>query len=254
MISESKPMSGARKEPKTVRFDDRKKEPRIGENILDHDLDEGEVRNPMNQVKIFTGQDTHRDLAEAQMEGGFTFSGSGHSYNALGSSDQACSTSEPLNCAPPKNVRVVRFPKESDVPIFEKRQTVDVKADKHHGDAKLNHIPDFREDWGNGDSWQLHRKAYRVHVGSADISDVELHGTYVVFATYDPSYGPSTHKMFIGQGRHVHKDFFIAKIGKYRDGNGWTVYVDMPDEFLSPRPKDRLESIRSSMVGLLRTW
>lgn len=263
MIPGSKPLLvvGPRKEPKTVRFDDRKKESRIGENILDHDLDEGEVQNPMNRVKIFTGQDTHRDLAEAQMEGGFAFSGSGTSYNAPASSNQPWSAPNPLDCAPPQTIRVVRFPKEDVKPTFAERQTVDVKADKHHGDAKLNHVPDFREDWGSGESWHSYRKAYRVFVDPNDVPEVKLHGTYVVFATYHPSYENSTHRLFKGQGRHVREDFFIAKIGKYRDGNGWTVYVDMPVEFLSARTKDGfslwergLASIRSSMVGLLRTW
>ena len=215
----------------------------------------------MNRVKLLSGQDTHRELAEAQMEGGFAFSGSRGSRSASASSNQLWNAPESLNCAPPQTIRIVRFPKEDVKPTFAERQTVDVKADKHHDDAKLNHIPDFREDWGDGESWHSYRKAYRVYVGPNDISEVKLHGTYVVFATYHPSYNPSTHSMFRGQGRHVHEDFFIAKIGKYRDGNGWTVYVDIPVEFLSARTNDGfslwecgLPSIRSSMVGLLRTW
>lgn len=230
MISGSKPSS-----PKRVRFDDSKKEP----------------------------QDTHRDLAAAQMEGGFSSSGSGYSYNASPGSSQPSNAPEPLNRAPPQTVRVLRFPKEGVIErTFEKRQIVDVKADEHHGDAKLNHIPDFREDWGDGDSWQLHRKAFHVHVDSSDIADVKFHGTYVVFATYHPSYDASTHKMFKGKGRHVREDFFIAKLRKYRDANGWTVYDDMIDEYSSKKIEDglRLWEYRlkilggSSMVGLLGNW
>lgn len=255
------PTVGPRKEPKALRIDDRTKEPMIGENILNHDLDEGEVHNPMNRVRILTGHDTHRDLAESPVKGGFTFSGSRYSYNASGSSSQALNAPEPLNCAPPRTIRIVRFPKDATEPIFAERQTIDVKTDEHIGDAKLNHIPDFRQDWGNGESWHLHRKAYRVHVGPEDISEIRFHGTYVVFATYDPSYERSTHRIFRGEGRHVRKDFFIAKIGKYRDANRWTVYVDMPDEFLSARTENGvclwecgLIDVHNSMIGLLRTW
>lgn len=255
------PIVGPRTDPNALRIDDRTKEPTIGENIPNHDLDEGEVHNPMKRVKISTEHDAYRDLAEAQVEGGFASSGGRYSYNASGSSNQALNAPEPLNCAPPQTIRVVRFPTDDTIPVFVERQTIDVKADEFIGDAKLNHIPDFREDWGNGDSWNLHRKAYRVHVGAEDISDDKLHGTYVVFATYDPSYEKSTHRIFQGEGRHVRKDFFIAKIGKYRDENKWIVYLDMPDEFLSARTDNGsclwecgLADARNSMIGLLRTW
>lgn len=209
------------------------KESKIGENILEHDLDEGEVHNPMNRVKILTGQHTHRDLAEAQIEGVFAFSRSGYSHNASSSSKQACTGPKPLDCAPPQTIRVVKFPKEKIKPILVWKQTVDVTADKHQGDAKLGHIPDFREDWGDGERWELYRRACYVYVAPKDIPEVKLHGWYVIFATYDPGYDKNTHKLIAGYGRHIHEDIFIAKIGTYPDADGWTVYVDMPDEFLS---------------------
>ena len=255
------PVVGPRKDPKALRIDDRTKEPLIGENILNHDLDEGEAHNPMNRVRILTGHDTYGNPAESQMEGGFAFSGSRYSYNPSSSSNQASHAPEPLNYAPPKTIRIVRFPKDDAEPIFTERQTIDVKADEHIDDAKLNHIADFREDWGNDKSWRIHRKAYPVFVGPEDIPEVKFHGTYVVFATYDPSYEKSTHRIFRGEGRHVRKDFFIAKTGKYRDRNKWTNYLDMPDDFLSARTDDGfclweccLADVRNSMIGLLRTW
>ena len=138
-----------------------------------------------------------------------------------------------------------------------KRQVINVEADKHHGDNKLNHIPDLREDWGNGECWQLYHRAYRVLAEPKDIPEVKLHGTYVVFATYDPRYEKSTHKVPKEQGKHVRKDYFIAKIGRYRDG----VYDDVPVDFLSTRTKDGhrlwecgLAYISNLMVGLLQTW
>ena len=258
------PIVGPREKPKTLRIDDPRRESKIGEDILDHDLDEGEVYNPMNRAKILTGQQTHRDLAEAQMEGGFAHggygfsgygSGYGYSPNASGSSNQVQSAPEPLDCAPPQTIRVVRFPKDDIEPSFVWRQTVDVKADRHHGDAKLNHIPNFREDWGPNANWKVYRMAYRVFVAPEDIQEEKLHGRYFIFVTRDPGYEKSTHKLTGGYRRHIHEDLFIAKVGTYPDRNGWTNYVNVPDEFLSATTKDgrklygcRLAETKRSMI------
>lgn len=153
-----------------------KKEPKIGENILDHDLDEGEAHNPVDRVRILTGQHTHRELAEAQMDGGFAFSGNVCSHNAPSSSKKALTGPEPLSCAPPQTIRVVKFPKERIEPVFVWKQTIDVKAEQHQGDAKLGHIPDFCEDWGDDERWELYRRACYVFVASKDIPEVKLHG------------------------------------------------------------------------------
>ncbi|CAD6589195.1 MAG: hypothetical protein ASARMPRED_003960 [Alectoria sarmentosa] len=236
-------------------------EPKFGQNVLDHDLDGGEVRNPLNRVKIHTGQHTHRDLAEAQMEGSFAFKDNRYTHNVSDSSKEAWAAPEPVNCAPPQAIRVARFPKKESEPCLVLKQTTDVKAEKHHGDAKLGHIPDFREDWGDGERWYLYRRAYYVHVGPEDIPDVKLHGWYVVFATWDPGYEKSTHKFIEGYGRHVHEDFFVAKINTYPDSHRWTAYVDMPEEFLSTTTKDGwklyqslLVETNTSMIGPLYGW
>ena len=118
------------------------------------------------------------------------------------------------------------------------RYTVDVKVDIFHEDAKLTHIPDFREDWGPGEKWTLHRRAYRTFVTHEDIDERELHGHYVIFATHCPGYEKNKHKIFKGEGRHVHDDFFIAKIERRADAKGWTRYIDMPDQFFSATTKD----------------
>ena len=164
---------------------------------------------------------------------------------------------EALDFAPPQDIRVVRFPKDQLEPQFVSKQTVDVTADEHHEDANLGHIPDFRQDWGYGDEWCQHRRAYRVYVAPQDIPEPKLHGWYVVFATRDPSYQKSTHRVIAGEGRHIHEDFFIAKIGTYHK-NGWTVYVDMPDEFKSAKTKEGrvvyqiiLAEGKTSMLGPL---
>lgn len=217
----------------------------------------------MYQVKFLTRQQTDCDRAESYMEGGFASSSSGYAHNTptLDSSKRACTAPEPPNCPPPQTIRVVRFPKKDSEPVFVWKQIIDVKADQHQGDAKLGHIPDFREDWGDGEKWELHRRAYCVYVAPKDIPEIKLHGWYGVFATYDPSYEKNTHKFIEGYGRHVHEDFFITKIGTYRDGNGPTIYVDMPDEFLSARTKNgsklhqmRLAETNNSMIGPLLGW
>lgn len=119
------------------------------------------------------------------------------------------------------------------------RYTVDVKAEKDcHKDAGINHIPDFRGDWGSGDKWTLYRRAYRTFVTAQDIKEEELHGYYVIFVTHDPGYEKNKHKIFEGKGRHIHDDFFIAKIGRRVDAKRWTRYIDMPDQFFSATTED----------------
>lgn len=252
------PIIGPKEGPKNLPIGGLQRDPRIGENILDHDLDEGDVHNPMSRVETLTGYQIHQNLAEAQMEGGFAFSGNGYSRSTAGSSKQTRTAPKPLNCAPPQTVRVVRFPKEDIEPTFVLRRTIDVKADRHHGDAKLGHIPDFREDWGHEESWKEYRKAYYVFVAPQDVPEEKLHGLYVVFVTYDPCYKKSTHRLIEGYGRHIYEDIFIAKIERYPDGNRWTNYVNMPDEFLSATTKGgrklyacRLAETNNSMIGAI---
>ncbi len=256
------PLDAPKREPKTLPIDSPEKDSKIGDDILDHDLDEGEVYNPVNRTTNLTGlhTQTYRELVKAQMEGGSAFSGSGYSQNASSSSEQARIAPEPLNCAPPQEVLLARFPKSNPVPDSVVKQTIDVKADKHYHDAKLGHIPDFRQDWGNGEKWTLHRRADRVHVDPSDIEEVKLHGCYVVFATFGQGYSKSEHKYFEGKGKHVHDDFFIAKIQTRPDGQGWTAYVDMPNEFWTAKAKDgkkvyecRLVERNKSMLASMST-
>lgn len=255
------PLGAPKKEPKTLPIDSPEKDSKIGDDILDHDLDEGEVHNPVNRANILTGLHTHRELVEAQMQGGLAFSSSRYSQDASSNSEQARTAPEPLNCAPPQEVLLARFPKKDLVPNSVVKQTIDVKADKHYHDAKLSHIPDFRKDWGDGEKWTLHRRADRVYVDPSDIEEVKLHGCYVVFATFGQGYSKSEHKYFEGKGKHVHDDFFIAKIQKRPDDQGWTAYVDMPNEFWTAKTKGgkkvyecRLVERNKSMLDSLFEW
>ena len=212
-----------------------RKDSKIGDNMLDPDLSEGQVHKPMNRAQILTGQYAHGDLAEAQMEGAFAFSGgsSGHSASSSSKNDQPAPKS--LSRLPFRGIRVVRFHRNVIEPDLVWRDPIDVKAEKHQGDAKLDHIPDFRKDWGDAGKWELYRRAYRVYVGPGDIRERILHGWYVVFYTYDTSYAKNTHKAIEGNGRHIHEDFFITKIGLNRDANAC---IDVPEEFLSATTED----------------
>ena len=253
------PLVGPKKGPKILPAGVPKEESKIGENIVDYGTNEGEVHKPLNGVRTLTGQQNHRDLAEAQMEGGFAFRGSAYSHNEPSSSNDVGTGSKVPKYAPPQSVRVVRFPKEKLVPDLVWKQTVDVKADQFWGDDKLSNIPDFREDWGDGDEWHQHRRAYSVFVAPIDIPEVKLHGRYVVFSTYDPGYEKNKHKMLQSLGRHTHEDVFVAKIGPCPNSNRWTNYTDVPDEFLSAETKDgwkvyqiMLIESNNSMLGALQ--
>ena len=206
------------------------------------DLDEGETPNPVKRVRFFTEQDsvqhTHENLVEAQMEGSFPSDSYRSSHNRSDNSAQAQPALPPPDCVPPHKVRVARFPKDEMYPCPAERYTVDVKAAKFYGDARLTHVPDFREDWGSLEKWTLHRRAYRTIVTPGDTEEKVLHGQYVIFATHGPGYEKNTHKIFAGQGRHIHDDFFIAKIGRYADAKGWTRYIDMPEKFFSATTED----------------
>ena len=237
-----------------------KKDSKIGDDILDHDLDEGEVHNPMNRARILTGLHNRRELVNAQIEGGFAFHGFESSQNPSSSSKQVRIALEPVNCAPPQEIKLARFPKTVREPDFVKKQTIDVKADKHRGDEKLNHIPNLREDWGNDEKWTAYRRADHVFVAPSDISAVELHGWYVVFSTFGPGYSTSKHILAEGKGKHVHDDFFIAKVSSRPDGQGWTAYVDMPKEFWTVEEKGekvyecKLAQTGTSMTASLFVW
>ena len=195
------------------------------------------------------------------MEDGFAYNASGYPQSASSSSKQASTAPEPLSCAPPQEIQLARFSKNELLPDPVTKQTIDVKADKHIRDAKLNHIPDFREDWGNGDKWTVHRRADRVYVAPSDISEVKLHGWYVVFTTFGPGYSKSEHIHVEGKGKHVHDDFFIAKLGQRSDSQGWTNYVDMPNEFWTVKADDgrkvyecKLAQYNKSMTESLIEW
>ena len=224
-------------------------EPKIGGNMPDDDMN-GEAHNP-------TGQHTHRNLTKAPMEGGFAFSDNGHSRTTSNDSNKTFTILEPPNHAPPQSIRVAQFSKNELSPRLVWKQTIDVKADNHWGDMKLNHVPDFRVDWG--EKGFSNRKAFYVHVGPLDFPEVRtLHGWYVVFTNWDRGYATNKHRMMQGIGRHVHEDFFIAKIGLYPDCNKWTAYIDMPDEFLSARTEAGwnvyeapLAEMKNSMIGAI---
>ena len=181
------------------------------------------------------------------MEGSFPSSRSSH--NTSDYPAQAQPALPPLNCVPPHKVRIARFSKDEMGPCPVERYTVDVKAEKdQRKDAGLNHIPDFREDWGSGEKWTLHRRAYRTFVMSGDIEEPELHGYYVIFATHAPDYEKNKHKIFEGKGRHIHDDFFIAKIGRTVGANRWTRYLDMPDQFFSATTEDGKKVYEACLV------
>ena len=206
-------------------------------------LDEGEPPSPVKQIRFLTVQDsvqhTHANLVEGQMEGSFPSSSSRSSHDTSDNPAQAQPALPPPDCAPPHKVRLARFPKDEMYPCPAERYTVDVKADKNFNkDAGLNHIPDFRGDWGSDEKWKLYRCAYRTTVTHVEIEERELHGHYVIFATHSPDFEKNKHKIFKGEGRHVHDDFFIAKIERRADANGWTRYIDMPDQFFSATTED----------------
>ena len=165
----------------------------------------------------------------------------------------------PPECVPPHKVRVARFPKDEKVPCPAERYTVDVTAEQDYQmDAGLNHIPDFREDWGDEEKWTLHRRAYRTFVTSGDIEEPDLQGYYVIFTTFSPDYEKNKHQIFEGRGRHVHDDFFVVKIGRRVGTQRWTRYIDMPDQFFSATTKDGkkvyevcLFEKANDMVGML---
>ena len=226
------------------------------------DRDEGETSKPVKRVRFLTEQDsvqhTHANLVEAQIEGSFPSSSHNYSHNTSDNSIQAQPALPSPDCVPPHKVRVARFPKNEMYPCPAVRYTVDVKAAASYGDARLAHVPDFRGDWGSDEKWTLHRRAYRTIVAPEDIEERDLHGQYVIFTTHGPSYEKNTHRIFEGQGRHIHDDFFIAKIGRYADAKGWTRYIDMPEQFFSATTEDgkklyeiRLSEDAKSMLGLL---
>ena len=227
------------------------------------DRDEGEIPKLVKRVRFLTKQDsvqyTHASLAEAQMEGSFPSSSHISSHNTFDIPAQAQLALTPPDCVPPHKVRVARFPKDEMYPCSAERYTVDVKEEKRfHDDARLTHIPDFRNDWGSEERWTLYRRAYRTTVTHEDIEDRELHGHYVIFATHGPGYEKNKHQIFKGEGRHVHDDFFIAKIERRADSKGWTRYIDMPEQFFSATTEDGkkvyemcLLEKANSMLGML---
>ena len=188
----------------------------------------------MNPLVPLMGQQTPRNVAQAQVAGRNFSSGGGHSQQAPGSSKEACGPPGVLHCGPSQTIQVARFPMFQIDPVIAIKQTVDVTADQNRNDGNLNHIPDFRAEWGNDEGWKNERKADRYHVTATDIPDFpQLQGWYVVFSLHEPRYDSNTHIIFQGLGRHIHKDIFIAKLGDENRRNGWTYYVDMPHEFLS---------------------
>lgn len=205
-------------------------------NILESK--EGGTPSPVKQIRALTVQNsvqhTHANLVEAQREGSLPPSSSRSPHVTFDNSAQARPALPLPDCAPPHKVRVARFPKDEMYPCPAERYTVDVKAENNHRqNVGLSHIPDFRGDWGSDEKWKLYRRAYRTTVTHVEIEERELHGHYVIFATHDPGYEKNKHKVFKGKGRHVHDDFFIAKIERRADANGWTRYIDIPDQFFS---------------------
>ena len=213
-------------------------------NILESSRrDEGSTPSPVKQIRSLTVQDsvqhTHANLVEAQTEGSLPSSSSRSSHNTFNNPAQAQPALPPLDGMPPHKVRVARFPKEKMYPCPAERYTIDVKAENnYHKDAGINHILDLREDWGSEEKWTQYRRAYRTFVTAQDIKEEELHGYYVIFVTHDPGYEKNKHVIFEGKGRHIHDDFFIAKIGRRVNAKGWTRYIDMPDQFFSATTED----------------
>ena len=183
----------------------------------------------MKPAVPLTGQQTPRNLAEAQLAGESSSSGGGYPQPASGSS-------KVIDCALPKTIQVARFLKNQMFPVIVGKQTIDVTADQHRGDGNMKNIPDFRAEWGNDERWKNGRKADRLFVAPSDIPEFpQLHGWYVVFSLHEPRYDSNTHKIFQGYGRHIHEDIFIAKLGPKNQQSEWTCYVDMPQEFLSAK-------------------
>ena len=192
----------------------------------------------MTPIEALTELWTDMDLAEAKVPGGYVFSGGGYPYSPPASSKQAWDPLKTLNCAPPQTIQIARFPKDKIEPSIVERQMVDATPDRHWDGSKLNRIPDFGKDWEDKERRKIERKADRYFVAPEDIPEVpQLHGWYVVFSLHESRYDSNTHVLFRGIGRHIHEDFFIAKIGQKPDANGRTSYTDIPKEFLSVRTK-----------------
>ena len=208
----------------------------------------------MSQVELVTEQRTRQDLAKVQIVGNV-----GSAPNASSSSKHVWDPPETLICPPPQVIKVARFAKDQYNPSIVEKRTTDVRADQHKGDDDLNHIPDFRQDWGHKEKWKTERRAERFFMAADDIPEFpQLHGWYVVFSLHEPRYDSNTHIIFGGNGRHIHEDFFIARLGAKTFHNGWTYYVDMPEEFLSAKTKNGwdlfwtpLAQHRKSMVSSL---
>ena len=185
-------------------------------------------------------------------------SGGKDSQQAPGSSKEAYSPPVVGNCAPSQTIQIARFPKDQIDPVIVEKQTVDATKDRYRNDGKLNHVPDFRAEWGNDERRKNERKVDRIFVAPEDIPEFpQLHGWYVVFSLYESRYDSNTHKMFQGFGRHIHEDIFIAKLGP-QNPKGWTSYVDVPQEFLSAESRLGLKlywtplvELRNSMMGTL---
>ena len=125
----------------------------------------------------------------------------------------------------------------------------DVLPGTHKDETHLKRIPDFREEWGEeGD-----RRVKRFEVVPKDFPDCsQLRGYYLIFYLHSPGYDKNTHIIFKGKGRHIHDDFFIAKLGAKLDCNGANSYVDMPEEFLSQRVYDiDLKETGTSIIEML---
>lgn len=75
---------------------------------------------------------------------------------------------------------------------------------------------------------------------------------YRIFYLHSPGYDKSTHIRFKGKGRHIHDDFFVAKLGEKVVCNGANSHVDMPEESLSRKVYGiHLKQTRISIIEML---
>lgn len=192
----------------------------------------------MTPIETPSEQRTDRDLAEAKGPSGDALGDGVNPYSAPASSKQASDPLKQLSSAPPQTIRVARFPKDSIVPEIVERQIVDVTPVRDRRGNSVNRIPDVGKDWADKETRETERKTDWFFVAPHDVTTFpQLHGWYVVFSLYEPSYDSNKHAIFGGQGRHIHEDIFVAKIGLKTNANGRTSYADMPEEFLSVRIK-----------------
>ena len=122
-----------------------------------------------------------------------------------------------------------------------KLTTVDVRTEPHPPDGNLVHTPDLRGFWlcslPKSDAWQLRRHICYYH--QYDMECPALEGLYIIFIAV----GTSKNKHDVGTAILVRGDAFVTKIAAIgEDSTGWTAYVDIAREVLSPSKSADLRS------------